>query len=90
MKNRNDKPTPVNPSQAEKQHNKPVDHQREPEQHYEGEKRPVSSSDAEAFDDDYAVEEENKIGRNEVETEDENNTNNPRKGNTFNRKANED
>lgn len=86
---RDDKSTPVNPSQAEKQHNKPVDPQREPEQHYEGEKRPVLS-DAAAFDDDYAVEEENKISRNEVETEDENNTNNPRKGNTFNSKANEE
>ena len=75
----------TNPSQAEQPHNKPQQPQRS-EQPKEGDIRKVTRSDeASAFDDEFEAEQEDSMNQEEADTEDENATANPRKGDTFNK-----
>jgi hypothetical protein len=87
--NRDQKGTPSNPSQAEQPGNSPQEPGNQERQPQEGEERKVvASNEVEAFDDDFEVREEDKIGENEIKTLDENNTSGTKRGDTFNKDAN--
>ncbi|MBA2745367.1 MAG: hypothetical protein H0U44_04000 [Flavisolibacter sp.] len=85
----NQKGTPSSPAQAESPNHAPGDQNRQTEQNQEGEKRKVvAANDPAAFDDDYEVREEDKMGQNEIKTLDANNTSGTKRGDTFNKDAN--